>query len=67
MVPILLRRRRLPPVQLFQPFSQFISADLANHTVLTVWAVDSQKGQYVAEARSKVLNEREQFLRVPLF
>jgi hypothetical protein len=32
-------------VQFFQPFSQFIPADQVSRTVLTVWAVYSQKGQ----------------------
>jgi len=67
MVPILVRRRLLPPVQLFQPFSQFIPAGSASHTVLTVGAVDSQKEQCVADLKSQVLNEREQLLGISLF
>jgi hypothetical protein len=39
-------------VQLFQPFSQVTAAGEVSHTVLTVWAVDSQTGQYVADPRS---------------
>src|ERR1700687_854032 len=46
-------RRLDPPIQLFQPFSQFIPASWASHTVRTVWAVDSQKGQYVADPGSR--------------
>jgi len=60
---ILVRRglRTGLPAQLFQAVSQFFAAFLAGPTVLTVWPVDSQKGQHVAEPKSKALNERGPF------
>ena len=44
-------------IQLLQSVPQFISASLLGDTVLTIWLVDSEKGQYLAYLRSKVLNE----------
>lgn len=41
-----------PPVQLFQPFSQFIAAGLANLTMLAVLTVHSQEGQQLADPTS---------------
>ena len=49
---ILRRRRRGPATQLFQPFSQVISVGSSSHTVLTVWAVDSQEGQQATDPTS---------------
>jgi hypothetical protein len=40
------------PIQLFQPFSQFIPAGQTSQTVFAVWAVDSQKGQKLADPTS---------------
>ena len=45
--------RRLRPIQFFQPFSQLKPAGQASYTVLAVWAVDSEAGQYVADPRSQ--------------
>jgi hypothetical protein len=36
MVLILCQRRRDPPAQLFQPFSQFIPVGLSSHTMLSI-------------------------------
>jgi hypothetical protein len=47
MVFILCQRRRGPNAQLFQPFPQFIPVGLSSRTMLAVWAVESQEGQYV--------------------
>ncbi len=47
MVLILGRRRLVPAFQLLQPVSQFVSAPVASLAALTIWLVDSQKGQYV--------------------
>ena len=43
-----------PPVQLFQPFSQFIPAGLASLTMLAVLAVHSQEGQQLTDPTSHV-------------
>jgi hypothetical protein len=55
LVLILVRTLLRPPVQLFQPYSQCIPGGWASHTVLALWAVNSQEGQYVADPRSQVL------------
>jgi hypothetical protein len=54
MVFILCQRRRGPHAQLFQPFSQFLAASLASHTVLTIRPVDSQKEQQPTDPASKI-------------
>ena len=54
--PLGLRIGPRPHVQFFQPFSQIIPAGQASHAVLTAWAVNSQKGQNVADPRSQLHN-----------
>jgi hypothetical protein len=56
MVLILCQGRPDPHAQLFQPFSQFIPVGLSSHTMLAVWAVESQEGQYVTDPTSQAHN-----------
>ena len=44
-----LRRHSPAPTQLFQPLSQLIPGRFANIAMFTVWAVDSQEGQQMAD------------------
>ncbi len=50
---LILCQRRGPPAQLFQPFSQFIPIGSSSHTMLAVWAVDSQEGQQATDPTSQ--------------
>ena len=56
LIPILERTRLRRPAQLFKPLSHFPPARFASITVFTVWAVDSQEGQQVADPTSQVHN-----------
>ena len=58
--------RDIASVQLLQPLSQFIPGGQASHTTLTVWDVDSQKGQYVADPKSQLQNPLCRLRIVPL-
>jgi hypothetical protein len=61
LIPILERMRLRSPAQLFKPLSHLTPAHLTSITVFTVWAVNSQARQQVADATSQVHNRPPTF------
>jgi hypothetical protein len=53
MVLVILHRWRGAVAQLFQTFSQLIPIGSSSHTMLAVWAVDSQEGQQATDPTSQ--------------